>query len=143
MGRPPDLPEFDGRPTVRIVNTMPEHPKIVGLSDRAFRVFVEVICYCSRQESDGKITKAAMQRNASTKTIKELVTAGLLETIETGYLVHDYLSFNRAASEIQSYRESKSEAGSLGAHKRWHVPTRRWVADCEYCLKEVPSMADA
>ena len=129
------LPDFDGRPTVRIVNTMPEHPKVVGLSDKAFRLYIEAICYCSRQESDGHVTDVMMRRMGVPKMIKELVDAGLLNKAAGGYEVHDYLKHQRSADEIKSYRESRSDAGALGAHKRWHVPNRKLVKDCPHCLE--------
>ena len=139
MSRDPSLPDFDTRPSIRICNTAPEHEKIVGLSDRAFRVWVETICYCSRQETDGKITEAAMRRQGQPKVIRELVSAGLLEAIPEGYIVHDYLRHNRSKAEIQSFRESKAESGQMGAHKRWHIPRRQFSKDCQFCLQEVES----
>lgn len=139
MPRDPDLPEFDTRPSIRISNTAPEHTKIVGLSDKAFRVWVETLCYCSRQENNGKISKPAMKRQGSSRVVSELVTAGLLVPTPDGFTVHDYLRHNRSAAEIQSFRESKSESGALGAHKRWHIPRRQISKDCTYCLREVES----
>lgn len=133
-----DIP-FDARPSIRLANTIMEHPKIADLSDAAFRAFVEAICFCSRQETDGKIKRGAIGRIGKPKVIAELVAAGLLEICGTDYWVHDYLRHQRASSEIQAFRESKSEGGKLGAHKRWHVPRRQVVKDCEYCLKGVSS----
>jgi hypothetical protein len=136
LARDPDLPEFDTRPSIRLSNTAPEHPKIVGLSDKAFRLWVETLCYCSRQESDGRVTFAAIRRQGAARVVDELLAAGLLVDEGDGYAVHDYLRHNRAASEIQSFRESKSESGALGAHKRWHVPRRQFSKECHYCLEE-------
>ena len=132
-------PPFDTRPTIRLDNTMPEHPKVIGLSDKAFRVFIEAICWCSRQESDGTIPDAALRRIGPPKVVRELVTARLLEPGDGCYLVHDYLRHQRAAHEIRAFRSSRSLSGQQGAHMRWHVPNRRRVKGCDHC----EAMADA
>ena len=127
-------PPFDTRPTIRLDNTMPENPKVVGLSDSAFRAFIEALCWCSRQEKDGDIPYAAMRRLAAPKVTKELVAAGLLHDQGDRYEVHDYLKHQRSRSEITSFRKSKAEQGAYGAHMRWHVPGRKKVKDCPHCF---------
>lgn len=127
--------DFDSRPSIRLANTMPEHPKVTPLSDSAFRAFIEAICYCSRQETDGVI--AAVTRIGKPRAIKELLAAGLLERDGDQYRVHDYLRHQRSQAEIQAFRESKSDSGKLGAHKRWHIPRRQIVKDCPFCLRGV------
>lgn len=134
-----DAPQFDSRPSIRLDHTMPENPKIVGLSDAAFRLFVEAICFCSRQETDGKITAPMMRRLGRPKVVSELVDCGLLEVVDDGFRVHDYLRHQRSSSEIAAFRQSKSESGAKGAHMRWHVPSRRRVKDCPFCLSGVAS----
>ena len=115
---------------------MPENPKVVGLSDAAFRAYIEAICWCSRQEEDGRIPDAALRRLAAPKSIRELVGAGLLIKHDGEHEIHDYLKHQRSRSEIQSFRQSKADSGALGAHRRWHVPTRKRVKDCAYCQQE-------
>jgi hypothetical protein len=130
---PETPPPFDGRPSIRIDNTMPENPKIVGLSDAAFRLYIEAICWCSRQEVDGLIPAAAMKRMGRPRIITELVKEGLLlDTLGT-YLIHDYLSHQRSKQEITAFRASRRHSGQKGAHMRWHVPRREFVKDCAYC----------
>lgn len=126
-------PPFDTRPTVRLEHSMPENPKIVGLSDAAFRLYVEAICWCSRQESDGIIPAAAMKRLGRPRAITELVKAELLHDALGTYLVHDYLLHQRSADEIAAFRSSKRASGAKGAHMRWHIPRRQFVEDCAYC----------
>lgn len=133
--------EFDARPSIRLDNTMPENPKIVGLSDAAFRLYIEALCWCSRQEIDGKIPAAAMRRLGRPKTITELVANGVLyDHGGVEYEIHDYLRHQRSRAEIAAFRQSRAERGELGAHMRWHVATRKFSDDCDYCTgkKEVP-----
>lgn len=133
-------PPFDSRPTIRLDHTMPENPKIVGLSDAAFRLFIECLCWCSRQESDGIIPAAAMKRLGRPKVIAELVKAELIDDALGSYVVHDYLSHQRSAAEISAFRQGKRESGQKGAHMRWHVPRRAFDKDCPFC-QEVTSNA--
>lgn len=138
-----DLPAFDGRPTIRLDHGMPEKESVVNLSDSAFRLFVEAICYCGRNETDGSIPKAILRRTASKPAaIRELQQADhIVELDATTWTLPDYLRFNRAKLEIDSIRSSKAESGVKGAHMRWHVPRRQRVADCPYCLGEVADSA--
>ena len=129
-------PEFDGRPTIRITNTILEHPKVVGLTDRAFRSYIAALCYCSRQETDGRIPTSAARVIGPPKVVAELISAGLLALNGDGYSIHDYLRHQRSAGEIAAFRSARSADGKLGAHLRWHVAQRRRSKDCDYCLKE-------
>ena len=121
------------------VHTTPEHPVIAGLSDAAFRLWFDLICYCSRQETDGRVTDPVLRKMGKPRVIRELVEARRLEARGKDWEVHHYLHHNRSAREIQAVRESNSVKGEKGAHLRWHVGRRRRSKDCEFCLMEVNS----
>lgn len=131
--------KFDHRTFVRLDHGMPENRKVMGISDAAFRLYVEAICWCSRQESDGHIPASFIRRLGKAKAVQELVDVGLLDDAVGGYAVHDYLDFQRSAEEITAYRSAKGEAGALGNHKRWHVARRRNDPECEFCNQGVAS----
>lgn len=131
--------EWDTRPSIRITNTMPENRKIAGLSDKAFRSYIEALCLCSRQETDGLIVAGNVAKVGPPKAVRELVAAGLLEQDGRDYRVHDYLKHQRSSAEVTAFRASRSEDGRLGAHLRWHVPRRKISKGCPYCSKEVES----
>ena len=128
---------FDARPFVRLDHGMPENPKIVGISNAAFRLYVHAICWCSRQETNGDVPAAMMLRLGTKRAARELVTADLFEPVDDGYLVHDYLDFQRSSREINAYRSARGKAGGLGNHQRWHVARRKRDPECEFCLKGV------
>lgn len=140
MTRPDHLPNFESRPTVRLDHGMPEKGSVVSLSDSAFRLMIEAICYCSRQETDGLIPKAQVERMATKPgAVKELVKRGHLEDADTDddeWVLVDYLKWNRAKSEIDSFRQSRGEQGVKGAHMRWHVPRRQKVKGCVLCYPD-------
>lgn len=128
--------KFDHRTFVRLDHGYPENPKVMPLSDAAFRAHVEAMCWSSRQEQDGVISKAVANKKWRPRAVAELVAARLFDDVGDAYEVHDYLDFNRSAEEIDAYRSAKGEAGSYGNHKRWHIARRKWEPECEHCKKE-------
>lgn len=132
-----ELPtRFDERLYVRIDHGMPENPKVVGLSDAAFRMYVEAICWCSRQRTNGIIPAAMLRKLGSAKAAKELQSAGLLDPVGEDWTIHDYLMHQRSAGEIDKLRVGRSDAGTLGAHSRWHIAKRKYSKDCPHCVEE-------
>lgn len=112
---------------VRIDNTTPDHPKLVAAGPEAAWLWVAGLCYCSRQETDGRIPKGVIHRLTDIKKPAEaaerLITVGLWEDDPGCYIVLNYLEYQRSKDEIESIREQKREAGSRGgkasAAKRW------------------------
>lgn len=106
----------------RIDDVFPDHPKVVELSDRAFRVHVAAICYAARHLTDGHIPKAAVPGLAAGRkaAVTELVRSGLWDKNGNGgFVIHDYLDYNPSREEIEAERERKRQAGLEGAKKRW------------------------
>jgi len=134
------VPEaFDHRTFVRLDDGYPEHPKVVPLSDGAFRAHIEAICWASRNEGRFFVPRLVARKFWRPKFITELINASLFDEAtdgRDGYEVHDYLDFNRSTEEIAAFRESRGDAGALGNHRRWHVARRKWDKDCEHCKKE-------
>lgn len=128
--------KFDHRSFIRLDHGYDEHPKVIPLTDAAFRAHIEATCWSSRNESDGCIAKAVARKKWRPKVLAELVAARLLEDVGDAYEVHDYLDFQRSKEEINAYREARGKVGNLGNHKRWHVARRRWDPDCEHCREE-------
>lgn len=98
---------------VRNEDTMPDHLKIVGLSDAAFRLWISAQCYSSRANSNGLVptpTLMRMTESASKKVVAELAGARLLDARpDGGYEVHDYLVYNPSAAEVKDRREQAAE----------------------------------
>ena len=132
---------FDHRLFVRFTHDTPDHYKVIGLSDKAFRVWFDLICWSSRHEKDGYVPSAVMRAKARPKIIAELIAAVLVHEHDDHYEVHDYLDFNRSKDEIAAYRSAKGEAGTAGNHKRWHVARRKFDPDCEHCITEQEATA--
>src|ERR1035441_2792979 len=128
---------MDGRTYIRLHDGMPDHPKVVGLSDAAFRLYVESLCWCSRHLTDGAVTVPAMKPvgGGSPEAAKELAGADLFEPdgVTGNWLVHDYIEHQRTSDEVAEFRESKRLAGVTGNHERWHVARQITDPSCELC----------
>lgn len=107
--------EKDSRTYVRIHDGMPDHPKVDGLSDAAFRLLVTVWCWCSRHLTDGHVPAATWQKRGKEKVRDELIAAGLVDLRDDGSVyMHDYTDHQRTAEEVSRIREARREAGSKG-----------------------------
>jgi hypothetical protein len=107
--------EKDPRTYVRIHDGMPDHPKVDGLSDAAFRLLVTMWCWCSRHLTDGKIPVATWEKRGKEKVRAELVAAGLVDLVDDGSVyMHDYTDHQRTAEEVKQLREARREAGRMG-----------------------------
>jgi hypothetical protein len=95
-------------PWVRIDEHAMSHPKIAGLSDGAFRLWVQALAHCQNFLTDG-LVKAVALRGMSAynpKRRSELVTAGLwIEATDAGIQVHDYLQWNESREHVTAARE--------------------------------------
>jgi hypothetical protein len=127
---------FDPRGFIALDHGMPENPKVVDLDDAAFRMYIEAICYCSRQHTDGLIKVTAMRRLGSDESAKTLLDAKLFERRGKDYEVHDYLFHQRSSDEIAQIREAKADNGTKGAHVRWHVAKRKPDPKCSLCYPD-------
>lgn len=105
---------------VKIDDHLPTHPKVIGLSDKAFRLYVSSICFSSANQTDGEILPAALPALGGTpKLAAELVAVALWDTSRKGWAVHDYLKWNRSKSRMDEIRGERSKAGSKSAAKRY------------------------
>lgn len=97
---------------LRIDDTFPEHPKVVGLDASTKWLHVCALAYASRNLTDGYIPAGALRGLGGTKRmVTALVDAGLWEGYDAGgdpanYLIHDYLDYNRSRKDVEEEREA-------------------------------------
>lgn len=134
----------DKRTFIQVHDGLPDHPKIEPLSDAAFRLLVELWCYCSRHLTDGEVSKAAWTKRGTPRARKELLDAGLaITTTEGGVLMHDYLQHQRSAADARAALErkadglgAKSAGGTLASHNRWHRDRGMPSDECVHCYPD-------
>jgi hypothetical protein len=126
-----------GENWIRVHDEMPDHPKIEGLSDRGFRLLISTWCWCNRNLTDGQVPAKIWSKRGTCNSRRELVDGGLVEQLEDGSVqVHDYLYWQRSATEIAEAVEKKKRAGQKGNHERWHVKEGQFDSTCELCQEE-------
>ncbi|MDP9226421.1 MAG: hypothetical protein M3P18_21800, partial [Actinomycetota bacterium] len=93
-----------------------QHPKVAGVSDKAFRAHVLALCYCGGHLTDGALSRAAAKTlGISPRIAQELVSANLWESNENGWRVHDYLDWQDSRDEVLARRTKASAAGKARA----------------------------
>ena len=97
---------------LRLDDRFDSNPKLIELSELERWRWVRVLLYCSRGETDGVVTRAALREMRL--PVPRLVELGLLDELEDGRLiVHDFLEFNPSRDDRERERE------------RWKVRKRR------------------
>lgn len=92
---------------VRLHDGAMTHPKVVGLSDAAFRLWVWGLSYCQQHLTDGWIPPASLPAKCKPDA---LVSARLWHyAAQGGFAVHDYLDWNDSRETIQKKRASLRE----------------------------------
>jgi hypothetical protein len=97
---------------LRLDDKFAEHPKVVALTDREFRLHVKVMCYCARYQTGGRIPpKIGSELAGITPRFRARMTSlGLWESDPDGTLkVHDFDSWNpgdpHGAERAKRYRD--------------------------------------
>lgn len=98
------------------------HRKVRALRDdmRAGCVglFWMACAYSNDILTDGRIDPGVVTVLSGTlEQAEELVRVGLWEP---GYVIHDFLHFNRSKAQVLALRAKRAEAGAKGADTRWH-----------------------
>jgi hypothetical protein len=133
----------DERTFILVHDGIEDHPKIAALSDRAFRVFVTTLGYCSRNTTDGVLRTPVWAKRASKKVRDELEaelvhrpghTCRKCPPVPEGHvLMHDYLDWQRSSAQIDARKALRSEGGKWGGHRRWHIGKGITDPECGYC----------
>lgn len=114
------------------------HPKIVAVGPLAMALDVAAICYSNRHLTDGfvpagvvpmlinvsgllndadPLTGGRRNRIGITVEVRDLVdrltSEGVWEHADGGYLIHDFLEFNKARKDVLAERESNAQRQAL------------------------------
>lgn len=88
---------------IKLDDKAPRHPKISGLSDRAFRWWVLALCYASEFLTDG-VLPATFWKQTPKQARAELANAGLWVWADPVFYIHDYLSHQQSREAVESER---------------------------------------
>jgi hypothetical protein len=97
---------------LRLDDGFPDHPKVGGLSDKAFRLHVSALCYSARHLTDGFIPAdrpPLLVHRLKPAVIDELVRRGAWEPAVDGWRLHDFLDFNPSAAKVKEDRQAAAD----------------------------------
>jgi hypothetical protein len=106
------------------------HPKLVELSDGAWRLYFSAIVWSRQNLTDGHVPAAVVPMLLPARSRKHLanvrrmlnecVAFGLVSLSDSGDVtITDYDHHQETRSEVESKRESRSRSGKLGAEAVW------------------------
>jgi hypothetical protein len=103
---------------VRLDDQFPIHRKVGALSDQAFRLHVEAICWCARHLTDGVVSRDDLPQVTriakSERYAAELVARGCWSETDSGWEIHEYLTYQQSRSKVLQTREVRTAAGKAG-----------------------------
>ncbi|TDQ01285.1 hypothetical protein [Labedaea rhizosphaerae] len=133
----------DRRTYIKVHDCIEDHPKIEGLSDRAFRLLVCTWCWCKRQRNDGLFRLEAWKRRGPAKARAELEAEMVhhpghscprCPAVPGGYvLMHDYPEHQTPTAQIEAKQEERQRVSMRANHQRWHANRRVTDPDCPLC----------
>lgn len=97
---------------VRYDDTFPDHPKVMRTGRDSLAVMgahVVASCYAAKHETDGFVPDEYLRRHVPGRIIGHLLTVGLLEKVEAGFQVHDFLDFNPSKAQRNASRNAVTE----------------------------------
>lgn len=133
---------------LKLDDNFADHPKVVVLSDAAFRLHVEGMCFCARMLTDGKVIRR-MAQGYGDDVIAELTSGGLWhedghgcpKCVQPGagaFMVHDFLEWNPPASMVKQRRDHKKRSRDLHSDPALVAAIRkRDGSSCRYCAVKV------
>ena len=107
---------------------MDEHPKIIGLSDAAFRALFEATFFSRRQLTDGFLDERIVARRWGLEVAEELSSNDpespswvRVDGVKPGWRIHDFEKHHPLRAEIEARKaelsEIRSRAGRAGGRK--------------------------
>lgn len=90
---------------LRIDDGFAQHPKVVSLTPRDRWTWLEILCYCARYRTEGKVPASVKEvvRGATTQYLHRAQQLGLLDSESPGeYTVHDWPDYNGRDPKIVS-----------------------------------------
>lgn len=101
---------------IRLDDNFPDHPKVLTLSDEAFRLYISGLCYSSRYLTDGVLLEAVTERlliartsESLSKSREELVNAGLWLSHEKGWEIAGYHEYQSTKEQVEQAKLANRE----------------------------------
>jgi hypothetical protein len=116
----------DGRLYAKFDLGMDEHPKIMLLTDKAFRALIESTLYARRQLTDGYLDQRVVERKWGPEVAAELSSNDperpSWARVEGGWMIHDFAEHQTTTLDIQAKREAGRKGGLAKAERTASTP---------------------
>jgi hypothetical protein len=107
---------------IKVQTTIVDNPKIIGLSDSAFRAFIEMMIYSQQHLSDGFIDERVARSKWGDQVLDELMTNDKnnpsVVAVEDGFQLYNYCKYQTTAAKVEEIRERAKKAGKKSAANR-------------------------
>jgi hypothetical protein len=106
----------------KIEHGLYENPKIIGLSDKAFRTYLESILYSGNHLTDGFIDERIAKRMGWVESADELTSNDQVnpswQRVEGGWQIYGYCERQTSRADVEAMREQKSRAGKASVEAK-------------------------
>jgi len=89
---------------VKLDTSILTDPDIVGLTDGAFRTYINGLAYCGEHLTDGLITTKGL-RVIRAEAVDNLTECGLWVEVDGDFVVRNYLEHQQSRSHVEETRE--------------------------------------
>ena len=90
---------------IKLDDTFPNNPKILPLSDKAFRLYIEGLCYANQYLTDGFLAQAVINRLDNGNAYQQMLEAGLWLEVDGGAQIHDYCEHQTTRKTVEEKRD--------------------------------------
>lgn len=111
-------------PWARLDDKFHSHASTLIAGLEANGLFARSLSYCADHLTDGLMTDAWLKSQGVSPAraralVQRLEAVGVVQQIEDGFLVVDYLKYNPSRDKVLAAREARQAAGRKAAEKRW------------------------
>lgn len=110
---------------IKLDTAMPNHPKIADLSDKAFRLLIELWCYCHLANNDGVLSEREFKRQGTPAGRRELEQKSLVYIGKGVVSLHDYLQHQQSKEDRLTLSEKRRKVGAAGGRAKAEQAKRR------------------
>lgn len=94
---------------IRLDDNFPDHPKVITLSDKAFRTYISGLCYASRYLTDGYLAEPVVKRLDGVLSAVELEGMGLWQKAENGWQIASYSEYQTSKEQVEAAKAKNRE----------------------------------
>lgn len=128
----------------KIEHNLYENPKIVGLSDKAFRAYIESILYSGKHLTDGFLDERIVARmwpdGIDELTSNDPVNPSWVK-VDGGYQIYGFCERQTTKAEVDAMREQKSRAGKASVEAKRNKKQTEIQQSVEQSANTTPTQA--